>query len=105
MIRISTTQGEKPEPIEHTWLDNDGNLIDLTGYSCEAFWSNSAAGTSGTISGSVDGSAGTSTVTLPAATLANSGAVDLDIWVGNGIQRYAAKYRLGVAPQVSAPTV
>ena len=105
MIRLQVTQGEKPEPIEHTWLDADGATIDLSGYSCQALWSHAAAGTSGTITGTVDGSAGTSTVTLTAASLANDGVVDMDLWVGNGVQRYAAKYRLLVAAQVAAPTV
>jgi len=27
------------------------------------------------------------------------------MWVGNGVQRYGAKYQFSVAPQVGAPTV
>jgi len=105
MIRISAVQGEKPEPVEHTWLDADGNIVDLSGYSCQALWSHAESGSTGTLSGSVDGPAGTSTVTPSTAMLASSGVVYLDMWVGNGVQRYGAKYQFSVAPQVGAPTV
>jgi len=106
MIRIAATAGEKPEPLAHTWADADGTVIDLSGYSHTAEWVNSEAATSGTVGGTVGGVTGVSTVTLPEAALASSGVCRVDLWVGNGVQRYGAKYMLLIAAAAAtAPAI
>ena len=89
MIRIQATAGAKLEPFVHTFLDEDGTVITLTGYTGEAT-SVTPDGTTGTVSGSVNGAAGTVTCTLPATATASSGVLDVQLWAGNGTYRLAS---------------
>ena len=104
MIRRQLTEGEIPEPIEHTFLDADGVAIDITGYSGRATYV-LPDGTTGELSSgvSVGGSDGTVTVTVPSTLCASPGVVDVDIWAGNGVQRYAARWRLLVQAAAGTP--
>lgn len=105
MIRRQLIQGEKPEPIEHTFLDADGDAIDLTGYTGQGNYE-LPDGTTGTITSgdvTVGGADGTVTLVLPEAVCSLAGVVDLDVWAGNGTQRYAARWRLLVQDAVGTP--
>ncbi len=107
MIRLQLTAGEIPEPLEHTFADADGTVIDLTGCAGEASWQRDTDGATGSVDGVVDGPGGTVTVQLTAAVCAVAGVVDVQLWAGDGSHRYASPvWRLlladpaGVAPAI-----
>jgi hypothetical protein len=107
MFRMALVAGERPDPIEHTFLDEDGDVIDLTGWDGEATWEHMSSGATGSIVGAVDGPAGTVTVTLSDAVMATPGVVDVTVWTGDGSRRYGSPpYRLSLSdPPGSAPTI
>lgn len=107
-IRIQLTAGERPDPIAHTFLEADsGDVIDLSGWAVTATWVHVETGATGTITGTVDGPAGTALVTLSDASMATPGVVELTVWAGNGTLRYASPvYRLCIAdPPGTAPAI
>lgn len=105
MIRIPTTAGAKLEPLAYTFLDADGNVIDLTGYSGAASWERDD-GTTGSVAGIVSSVSGTVTVTLPATATDTPGVVDVMLWAGNGTYRLdGERWRLLVSdPPGTAPS-
>ena len=107
MIRIPLMAGEVPEPLAHTFLDSDGVVMNLTGFSASATWEHRASGVTGTLSCSPGDSTGEIAATVSAAAVATPGVVDVVIWVGNGSYRYASPvWRLAIAdPPGTAPAI
>lgn len=107
MIRIPLMAGEIPESLSHTFLDADGNVMDLTGFSASATWEHRSSGTTGTLTCTSGDSTGVITATVTAAAVATTGVVDVVIWVGNSTFRYASPiWRLAIAdPPGTAPSI
>jgi hypothetical protein len=107
MFRIALIAGERPDPIDHTFLDDDGDVIDLTGWDGEATWEHMSTGATGSLVGAVDGPTGTVTVTLTDTVCGTAGVVDVTVWAGDGSTRYASPvYRLSLSdPPGTAPSI
>lgn len=107
MIRIQVAAGAKLEPFAYQFLDSEGDIINLAGYSGAASWERLADGTVGSVVGSVDGGTGTVTVTLPATATDTPGVVDVMLWAGNGTYRLdGERWRVLVSdPPGSAPSI
>jgi|GEM_PF-6931569 len=107
MNRITLMAGEIPEPIEHTFLDADGDAIDLSGYSASATWEHRGTGGTGSLTCTSGDSSGTIAATVTAAAVATAGVVDVVVWAGNGVNRFASPiWRLLIAdPPSTAPAI
>lgn len=90
MMRTALVAGERPEPLEWTYTDADGVVVDLTGYDGALTWQRDSDGASGEIAGTVDEVAGTVSVVLSDAACSTPGVVDVTVWAGNGTNRYAS---------------
>lgn len=83
--------GEKPAPLEYTFLESDGSAMDLTGYTAK-FIVRPADGTSATTyNASVTNPAGgVVTYTWDGTEFAEPGKHWAELWVGNTTNRYAS---------------
>lgn len=92
MIDLGTfTQGEKPVPLVYTFLDGTGAPIDLLNYDAEMVWAEEhGTPTSGTAT-VTDHAAGETTYVWTGAEFAAPGTYLADLWVGNGVQRFASE--------------
>jgi hypothetical protein len=84
------TQGEKPAPLTYQFLDNDGNLINLLGYSAK-FSYQEHDGTATVANATVsDAANGKVTYTFTGAEFATAGHYRAQFWSGNGVNRLAS---------------
>jgi BppU N-terminal domain len=82
--------GEKPPPLQYTFLDSNGVPIDLSGYTAK-FVVHEQFGPATTFNASVtDPSNGVVQYTWTAAEFPTSGSYFSEFWTGNGSVRYAS---------------
>lgn len=98
------TVGEKPSPLAYTFLDSGGSRMNLSGYTAEFHYrrSDSAVATVGAavVSDPVNGVV---THVWTGAEFSTPGTWWSEIWVGNGVQRYASKrFEAVVRAQIGA---
>lgn len=98
--------GEIPPPIEHTFLDFDGVVVDLTGFSTlamnvEAIPEVTGPVGDGSIDMDVDPATGKVSYTWSATDMAEPSGYTGQMWVSNGTNRYASdlfKYKVYDGP-------
>lgn len=85
--------GERPDPLEHTFLDADGAPIDLTGYTASAVIQAPNAATGVDVTGVSVPSPATGTVRVDLGSLINTpGTWRLEVWVDQEDgRRYASE--------------
>lgn len=83
--------GEKPAPLEYTFLDSSGSAMDLTGYTAE-FVIRPVDGTSATTHDAsiTDPAGGVVTYTWDGTEFSEPGKHWAEIWVGNTTNRFAS---------------
>lgn len=84
--------GEKPVPLLYTFLDSNGNVIDLTGYTAKFAIHESLGLTSGTLNATVNNppTAGVVQYTWAGTEFLTPGHYRARFWVGNLAQRFAS---------------
>lgn len=82
--------GEKPPPLEYSFLDSNGAPIDLSGYSAEFVYKE--ADSAAITVGAAVSTPGTGTVEYVwiGTEFANAGSYRAEFWTGNGTNRYAS---------------
>lgn len=95
--------GEKPEPWVHQFLDADGAVINLTGYSVRVTYKVDG-GTQVVVTGTLsDAANGKAQYQWVASDIATAGEMAGELTVGNATFRYARAFRmLIVAPRGGA---
>lgn len=84
------TVGEKPAPLVYQFLDNDGLVINLTGYTVKFVWE-PVGGTDTTGNGILlVAASGTVQYTWTGTEFAVPGQYQGEFWVGNGTNRWAS---------------
>lgn len=101
--------GEKPEPLQITIQDADGNAISLTGYTVsfviEAV-DQTVAGLGAGTSEIVTPASGITRYNWAAADFATAGLYRGQMWVGNGTYRYASDvFEWFVRDNTTAPSI
>jgi BppU N-terminal domain len=84
--------GEKPVPLEYTFLESDGTVLNLTGYTAKFVTRpvddpSAVATYSATVSSPA---AGVVTYTWDGTELVTPGSHWAELWVGNTVNRYAS---------------
>lgn len=97
-------QGEIPDPLIHTFTDESGAPVNLTGYTAQ--WSQQAARNAVITLTPTVSDAGTGQVTVTWNNLAfgTPGHYVADLWVYNGSNQFAAQFRFNVVPAVAVPS-
>ena len=101
--------GEKPEPLQITIQDADGNVINLTGYTAKFVIKSvdqTVSGLGGGVSDLVTPATGITRYTWAAADFTTAGFYVGQMWVGNGSLRYASDiFEWFVRSNTLAPSV
>lgn len=96
--------GEKPPPLEYSFLDASGSPIDLTGYSATLRIQRTDASAYTELTATVTAPAsGTVSHTWTGSEFGSAGTYWLEFWAGNTVNRYASQrletvVRLPVGP-------
>lgn len=84
---IRCTAGAILDPFQYVFVEADGDVIDLTGYTCQVGWTRTSSGETGLITSPIvnGGATGTVTFWVPEALTATGPEVlELVVWAGNG---------------------
>lgn len=82
--------GEKPSPLEYQFLDGNGAVINITGFTAKFNYKENdgtAVSAAATVS---DGPNGKARYTFTGNEFATAGHYKAEFWVGNGTNRYAS---------------
>lgn len=83
--------GEKPSPLEYTFLASDGSPMNLTGYTAKFVIRPVDSDTASTYNAAITNpTGGVVTYTWSGAELAEPGKHWAELWVGNTMNRYAS---------------
>lgn len=85
------TVGEKPAPLVYQFLDFDGVVINLTGYTAKFVWAAKIGGTPTTGNATIPvGTDGKAQYTWTGAEFLTPGGYAGQFWVGNSTNRWAS---------------
>lgn len=103
-------QGEVPAPLEYQFLGEDGAALNLTGYaarfSCEERGGGNVS-KDAVVASITDATNGYVTYTWDGAEFPTAGRYQAELWVGNGLHRFASVLLLFTVrePVASVPNV
>lgn len=99
--------GEIPAPLEYQFLDSDGLAINITGYAARFIYTPPGAAAVTVTATVTDGVNGKVTYTWTGAELVLAGRYSGEVWIGNGVQRFASlritwsvRHALGTVPVI-----
>jgi hypothetical protein len=86
------TAGEIPPPFTYTFIDADGDPISLVGYDAKLVWKRGSTATERNAVVDPDQTANPGQVIYAwvADDLETAGSYQADLWVGNGVYRFAS---------------
>ncbi len=107
MIHIQLTAEERPALLQHTFLDSDGEALDLTGFVGELRWIHQGSGANNVVPVAIQPAEGKVSAHLTPELMAEVGVVEAAFWVvsDSGLTKYASDtYRLVLPNALGATT-